>query len=305
MRCARCRRLLSAFRERALRPRLARAVALHLAACSACRSLAEEERALVETLAETTPPPLAPALRTRILHTIIPLARTAPAPRWAWSPPRALAWAPVAALLLIFVGLWFAHHRPRPKTAAVATVVVGEVEHRRDALSSWQPLRAGDRLPEGSQILSRERGMALVETLAEVTLSIAPETALAIESPNLIAAERGRVLAEAPRAVFITTPAGRLETRGSGGRLALEVADAVSTAVSRGQVTWVAAATSAEVDLPTGQVTALDPQTASLRPAQWVASSWDWLEALHEARARDLLRETHPSLLPEGGASQW
>jgi hypothetical protein len=297
VKCARCRRLLPALSEGALRPRRAHAVADHLSECSACRNLAGEQRRLTEAMAACAPPALDPALRARVLARALPLVPEAPRPRWSWRPQGVWAWAPATALFLVLVvGYWLTNHRATPRTAAVASVVVGEVEQRPSEIASWQPVHVGDEIPAGAQILSHEHGMVTLETTSGTTVSIAPQSAVALQGPSEIAPERGRLMTHARPGLRIVTPAGRIVAHSEGSRIALAVDGSVTVAVTGGEATWVSP--SGDVPLPANQVSALNPTAMSASRTSWDRASWSWLAELEQARARQLLGETHPSLLP-------
>ncbi|MBN1478125.1 zf-HC2 domain-containing protein [Candidatus Sumerlaeota bacterium] len=301
MRCSRCQRLLSPLREGLLPPRTAQAVSSHLSQCGACREVAESERSVVETLEGLSPPPLEASLRGALVRRMIREApesrsRVERAPLW----PR-LAWAvaPVLLVALVVGSLWGGLLNRQPAEVAIVNVVFGEVEHRGSANASWRPIQPGDVLPAGVQVMSRSNGMAILEMEGGSTVSLAPESTLSIVDRGRMSTDRGRVVIRSVRPLRVLTPAGDLHVPRGSGRLALDIGEEqdVSVSVTGYSVAWAPNAYEA-LSLDHGLVASLDPRSARVTPITWDVREWGWLHTLELARARQMIRETHPSLLP-------
>lgn len=300
MNCSRCQRLLAPLREGTLRPRVARAAASHLAACDACRMVADAQGRVGEVLAGFSPPPLRSSLRETLLQRV---AREAPVrpirPRADWFPRWAPAATAAALCFALTAAVWLNLRGHTDPSVAIARVVVGEVEHRVGADGQWHPLRAGDLLPERSQLMSRENGMAIVETDGGVSLSMAQQTAVSIVDAESIAWDGGRMVASASEGLRVHTPVGAIVFRRAGGSLAIssEAGDDPGVAMGPVGAVWENE-TSGSVILPAGSTSDLIGASGTTRPTRVHFPGWTWLQDLEQARARELLRETHPSLLP-------
>jgi hypothetical protein len=218
------------------------------------------------------------------------------APLW----PR-LAWAvaPVLLVALVTTVLWGGLLARRPADVAIVNVVFGEVEHRSSASASWRPIQPGDVLPAGVHVMSRSNGMAILEMEAGTTISLAPESTLSIVGTGRMATDRGRVVISSVRPLRVFTPAGDLRVPRGSGRLALDIDEEqdVSVSVTGYSVAWSPDGYGA-LNLDHGLIASLDPRAASITPISWDVREWGWLHTLELARARQLIRETHPSLLP-------
>jgi hypothetical protein len=207
--------------------------------------------------------------------------------------------APVLLLALVAVGLWGDLLNRRPADVAIVNVVFGEVEHRSSPSASWRPIQPGDVLPAGVQVMSRSNGMAILEMEAGSTISLAPESNLCIADAGRMITDHGRVVIRSVRPLRVLTPAGDLHVPRGSGRLTLDIGDEqdVSVSVTGYSVAWAPEGYGA-LSLDHGLVASLDPRAASISPISWDVREWEWLHTLELAQARQLIRETHPSLLP-------
>jgi hypothetical protein len=131
------------------------------------------------------------------------------------------------------------------------------------------------------------------------TISLAPESNLSITDSGWMVTDRGRVVISSVRPLSVRTPAGDLHVPRGSGRLALDIGEeqGVSVSVTGYSVAWSPVGYG-EFSLDHGLVASLDPRAASITPTSWDVQEWGWLHTLELARARQLIRETHPSLLP-------
>jgi hypothetical protein len=308
VKCTTCRRLLAPLSEGTLSARRARRVEDHLVSCPDCREESQAAEGIAAALHDFRPTPLEPALRTALTRRVAHAARTA-----AKEPPR--GWiplglrslldlrtlAPVAATLLvgaIGLGVWQGVERRSEPAQVVVQIVFGEVEQRGVEGESWRPVRAGDALPLGSRLLCREKGMLVFKTDAGDSVTLGPQTVAQVVESSTISVERGTTLIEPRGSVNLMTPAGSLRTRGGRGELYVAVDNDVQMVSPNLSVAWETP--SGFVEVPAGLPMAQGLSGEGLRPMAWDAEPWSWLEILAHMRAREVLRETHPSLLPSG-----
>jgi hypothetical protein len=271
----------------------------HLTKCEACREEARREGALVSVLEDRRSLPLGLALRDRVVRRMLQAVRPAEPHRGSLLRRLPIAWAPAAALVVIVLGLWALWHWHDSRTmsgAAVVTLVVGEVEQRGPGGDNWRPVHVGDHLAEGSHILSRARGMLVFEMRSGATVSVGPDSAVSLMGRATLSAERGSLVAQTRAPLLIETPAGRVHTPNRAGQIGMVVGDVLEVAVAGYTAMWESGEPLPPIsgrDLASLDSEATGPR---LRPLDMRLLSW--LGELERQRVRQLLRETHPSLLP-------